>query len=62
MLIQEDHGEPVMPQVAWWNTVLTPSLGTCEALNAFRSCCLSRRMISAILNLGAGSQVLLEDL
>jgi len=58
MLIQEDHGEPVMLQVEWWNTAFTPSLGTCEALNALRSCCHSRMMILAILNLGVGSQVL----
>lgn len=50
-----------MSQVACWNTVHTPLLGTCEALNASRSCCLSKRMILVIPNQGAGSQVLLED-
>lgn len=37
MLIQQDHGELVMSQVTCSKTVLTHTLGTCEALNAFRS-------------------------
>lgn len=57
-MMQEDHRGP---QVALWNTVITPVLGVCGALNAFRSCCLSRKMILAILTLELSTWVLLES-
>lgn len=62
MLIQGDHGQPVMPQVTWWNKHSPqPLTGHSWSFECIQELLPLKKETLAFLNLGVGSQVLLES-